>query len=240
MSLKNNALATRKNYIRGVRALLLHYQKLPEDCTVDEIKSFLVRQRDERGFSSSTVNLRVCGLKYYFRYVVHRLDLVVKIPNPSIQKFDTEILTLEEIIEQFLPTLSPSKMPSEHRRTLEAIRDCRTAALGGHIDACDECGNLRISYNSCRNRHCPKCQGINKEMWLIQQEEMLLPVAYFHVVFTIPHELNQLCMHQPKFMYDLLFQTAWHTLNTLAMDSKCLGAKTAATMASHPFHGSLT
>lgn len=98
MSLKNNAFATRKNYIRGVRALMLHYQKLPEHCTVDEIKSFLVRQRDERGFSSSTVNLRVCGLKYYFREVAHRLDLVVKIPNPRIQKYDTEILTLEEII----------------------------------------------------------------------------------------------------------------------------------------------
>ena len=97
MSLKNNAFATRQNYIRGVRALIVHYQSLPEDCTVDQIKHFLVKQRDERGFSSSTVNLRVCGLKYYFREVVHRLDLVVKIPNPRIAKYDTEILTLNEL-----------------------------------------------------------------------------------------------------------------------------------------------
>lgn len=97
MSLKNNAFATRQNYIRGVRALMLHYNKPPEDCTVDEIKAYLVFVRDKKEFSSSTINLRVCGLKYYFRHVVHRLDLVVKIPNPRIQKYDFDILTLEEV-----------------------------------------------------------------------------------------------------------------------------------------------
>lgn len=97
MSLKNNAFATRQNYIRGVQALMLHYNKLPEACTSDEIKAYLVFVRDKKEFSSSTINLRVCGLKYYFRHVVHRLDLVVKIPNPRIQKYDFEILTYEEI-----------------------------------------------------------------------------------------------------------------------------------------------
>jgi len=97
MSLKNNAFATRQNYIRGVRDLILHFQRLPENCSVDEIKAFLVHQRDHKNFSSSTINTRVCGLKYYFRFVVHRLDLVVKIPNPRIQKYDTEILNFEEI-----------------------------------------------------------------------------------------------------------------------------------------------
>ena len=97
MSLKNNAFATRQNYIRGVRNLILHFQRLPEDCSVDEIKAYLVYVRDEKGLSSSTINTRVCGLKYYFRFVVHRLDLVVKIPNPRIQKYDTEILNLEEL-----------------------------------------------------------------------------------------------------------------------------------------------
>ena len=97
MSLKNNAFATRQNYIRGVRDLILHFQRLPENCTVDEIKAFLVFIRDDRGLSSSTINTRICGLKYYFRFVVHRLDLVVKIPNPRIQKYDTEILNFEEL-----------------------------------------------------------------------------------------------------------------------------------------------
>jgi len=99
MSLKNHAFATRKSYLRGLRELMLYYQKLPEECTVEEIKAFLVYQRDEKQYSSSTVNLRVCGLKYYFREVVHRLELVVKIPNPRIQKYDTEVLTPGEICQ---------------------------------------------------------------------------------------------------------------------------------------------
>jgi len=144
-----------------------------------------------------------------------------------------------DIIRRFLPQMDKQKMPVHHRRTLAAVEKCRTAALGGHIDACDECGHLKISFNSCRNRHCPKCQGVNKEMWVIQQEDMLLPIAYFHVVFTLPHELNELCLHQPKFMYDLLFKAAWHTINTLAKDPKWLGAKTAATMVLHTWSQTL-
>jgi len=99
MILKNNAPATQVNYIRGVRALMLHYNCLPEDCSVEQLKAILVAQRDERGYSSSTVNLRVCGLKYYFREVVHRPDLVVKIPNPRLQKYETEVLALEEVVQ---------------------------------------------------------------------------------------------------------------------------------------------
>jgi len=97
MSITNFAFTTRINYIRGIRALMCHYQRLPENCSVDEIIAFLVFQKEQLQFSSSTVNLRVCSLKYYFRHVVHRLDLVVKIPNPRIQKYNTEILTLEEV-----------------------------------------------------------------------------------------------------------------------------------------------
>ena len=141
-------------------------------------------------------------------------------------------LEIASIIEQFLPQLNKS-LPLHHHKTLRAIQACRTAALGGHIDECNACGHLRISYNSCRNRHCPKCQGINKEMWIIQQEEMLLPIAYFHVVFTLPHELNELCLYNPKQMYDLLFHAAWHTLNSFAKDPKWLGATSAATMVLH-------
>jgi len=148
-------------------------------------------------------------------------------------------LELAEIIRRFLPKMDKSKLLDHHQRVLTAIRDCRTAAMGGHVDACEDCGHLRISYNSCRNRHCPKCQGLRKEMWLVQQEDMLLPVAYFHVVFTLPHELNPLCLSQPKFMYDLLFKTAWQTLQTLANDPKWLGAQAAATMVLHTWSQTL-
>ena len=144
-----------------------------------------------------------------------------------------------QVIDQHLADLDKYNLPFHHIRTLNAISNCRTAALGGHIDACNHCGHQEISYNSCRNRHCPKCQGLAKEMWIIQQEDMLLPVAYFHVVFTIPHELNELCLHHPKKMYDLLFHAAWHTIKTLSLDKQWLGAKPAATMVLHTWSQTL-
>jgi hypothetical protein len=99
-------------------------------------------------------------------------------------------------------------------RTLSSIKKCRTAALGGHIDACDGCGNLTISYNSCRNRHCPKCQGNKRENWIQARISELLPVPYFHVVFTLPSALNTLAMHEPKIVYDTLFEATWETLSS--------------------------
>jgi len=99
-------------------------------------------------------------------------------------------------------------------RTLFALKKCRTSALGGHIDACDECGNISISYNSCRNRHCPKCQGRNREQWIENRETELLPVPYFHVVFTLPEVLNKTALHEPKMLYDILFESVWETLQT--------------------------
>ena len=111
-------------------------------------------------------------------------------------------------------------------RTLSALKKCRTSALGGHIDGCTQCGKVRISYNSCRNRHCPKCQGNEREEWIQAREMELLPVAYFHVVFTIPSELNALCIQYPRIMYGTLFDAAWDTINTFAKDDKHLGATT--------------
>ena len=99
-------------------------------------------------------------------------------------------------------------------RTLSAIKRCRTSALGGHIDACDSCGKINISYNSCRNRHCPKCQGNKRDDWIEARTTELLPVPYFHVVFTLPDSLNSLAIHDPKLVYNLLFETAWATLKT--------------------------
>lgn len=111
-------------------------------------------------------------------------------------------------------------------RTLHALRKCRTAALGGHIDRCNNpgCHRLHLSYNSCRNRHCPNCQGHKKEQWIRARETELLNVPYFHVVFTLPAELNQLCLYQPKLMYNTLFRTAWDIINDFGANPKFLGA----------------
>ena len=112
-------------------------------------------------------------------------------------------------------------------RTLHALRKCRTAALGGHIDRCDNarCQKLHLSYNSCRNRHCPKCQGHKKEEWIRAREADLLKVSYFHVVFTLPSGLNRLCLYEPKLVYNLLFKTAWSIIGDFGANPKFLGAK---------------
>jgi hypothetical protein len=111
-----------------------------------------------------------------------------------------------------------------HRKVLDAIVRCRTAALGDHRDKCVRCGHLTASYNSCRNRHCPKCQGNVRAKWLAARADELLPVPYFHVVFTLPHELCALILQNKRLLYDLLFRTSSASLLELARDPKHLGA----------------
>ncbi len=111
-------------------------------------------------------------------------------------------------------------------RTLDAIRRCRTASLGGHVDLCTSCNHVRISYNSCRNRHCPKCQQIQRERWIQAREAELLPATYFHVVFTLPETLNKLCLYEPAVVYKILFDTAWSVIRDFAGSKKHLGADT--------------
>lgn len=108
------------------------------------------------------------------------------------------------------------------------------------MDACTDCGNTRISYNSCRNRHCPKCQGKNREEWIFKREAELLPVPYFHVVFTLPDTLNQLAMYKPKAVYDSLFEAAWQTVRCFAKDPKHLGAMAGMIAILHTWGQTLT
>ncbi len=114
--------------------------------------------------------------------------------------------------------------PVQHR-VMHHIEMCRTAALGGHIDRCDECDHERISYNSCRDRHCPKCQFLKKEKWLENRLSDFLPINYFHVVFTVPVEVNPLMLNNQKTMYDLFFRCVSETLKELSADTKYLGAR---------------
>lgn len=111
-------------------------------------------------------------------------------------------------------------------RTLDAIRRCRTASLGGHLDICTNCAHTRISYNSCRNRHCPKCQQIQRERWIRAREAELLPVTYFHLVFTLPEAINKICLYEPASIYKMLFDSAWSVMKSFARDPKHLGAET--------------
>jgi hypothetical protein len=114
---------------------------------------------------------------------------------------------------------------SEQQRAIKDLAACRTAALGGHEEACDSCGHRRFAYNSCRNRHCPKCQASARARWLEARSAELIDVPYFHVVFTLPAEVGPLALHNPRMIYGLLFRAASETLLQIAADRKHLGAE---------------
>ena len=132
--------------------------------------------------------------------------------------------------EEFLAThaLSP-----QQRGALDDMLACRTSALGGHVDRCEGCGKELISYNSCRNRHCPKCQAYRREAWGAREGCDLLDVGYYHVVFTVPHELGCVFWRNQREMYNLLFRCAWATVAEFAADRKWLGARTGAVAVLH-------
>ena len=125
----------------------------------------------------------------------------------------------EDFLTRWNPVLS-----REQRRALRDIRDCRTAVLGGHLQQCDQCGHRVNVYNSCRNRHCPKCQATARAKWLAQRQAELLPTPYFHVVFTLPPQIGRLALQNAKLIYAILFRAASQTLLEIAADPKHLGA----------------
>ena len=134
--------------------------------------------------------------------------------------------------------LNHSLLPNQ-LKVMHAIENCRTSALGGHVDTCDECSFTRISYNSCRNRHCPKCQTLNKERWIEARKDDLLNVGYFHVVFTIPDTLNLVAYQNQSVVYDILFKAAAETLSELSNDKKYLGAQIGFTQILHTWSQNL-
>ncbi len=133
-----------------------------------------------------------------------------------------------EVLRDNIASIPNLTANSWQARALYAIAACRTHLLGGHIDKCDNssCNHIHISYNSCRNRHCPKCQGNKSEEWIMARQSELLKVPYYHVVFTLPSELNKVCLYDPKAIYDTLFKTAWSVIKSFATNPKFMGAKT--------------
>jgi hypothetical protein len=132
-------------------------------------------------------------------------------------------------------------------KVMSAIENCRTAALGGHVEGCEDCGHSRIAYNSCRNRHCPKCQGAQAREWPAAREADLLPVGYFHVVFSLPAEVSDIALHNKAVVYDLLFRATEHaregaseTMTTIAADPRHLGGRIGITAVLHTCGSALT
>src|SRR5712692_7735581 len=125
-------------------------------------------------------------------------------------------------------------------KVMSAIESCRTAALGGHVARCEDCAHTTIAYNSCRNRHCPKCQGAAAQAWLAEREAELLPVPYFHVVFTLPAPIARIAYQNKAVVYDLLFRASAEALLTIAADPKRLGAQIAITSVLHTWGSTMT
>jgi len=125
-------------------------------------------------------------------------------------------------------------------QVMSAIENCRSAGLGGHVERCEDCGHHRIAYNSCRNRHCPKCQGTAAKEWLAARAADLLPVGYFHLVFTLPAEIGAIAYQNKSMVYDLLFRAAAETLLTIAADPRHLGARIGATVVLHTWGSAMT
>ncbi|HEU6455933.1 MAG TPA: IS91 family transposase [Roseateles sp.] len=125
-------------------------------------------------------------------------------------------------------------------KVMSAIETCRTAVMGGHVEACTDCGHWRAAYNSCRNRHCPRCQGAAARAWLAEREADLLPVGYFHVVFTLPAEVADIALQNKAAVYGLLFQAASETMTTIAADLKHLGARIGITAVLHTWGSAMT
>ena len=124
-------------------------------------------------------------------------------------------------------------------KVMSAIETCRTSALGGHVERCEDCAHTRVAYNSCRNRHCPKCQAAAARQWLAEREAELLPVPYYHVVFTLPASIGAIGFQNKAVVYDLLFRVAAETLTTIAADPKHLGARIGLTAVLHTWGSAL-
>lgn len=151
------------------------------------------------------------------------------------------MLELQDVFTRFgAEYRSTHFLSSQEFKAMDAIESCRTNKLGGHKDVCDSCDNMKISYNSCGNRNCPKCGNIGKEQWILARNSEILPVTYFHTVFTVPHILNPLFLANKEVMYSLLFKAAWDTLAKLALDKKHLGAQIGVTMVLHTWGQNLS
>ena len=138
------------------------------------------------------------------------------------------LLEVADIFRRFGPDYRQAHaeaLSRAQRRVMSAIELCRTAALGGHIERCDQCSHQRISYNSCRNRHCPKCQSLARAQWLEQRQAELLPTQYFHVVFTVPDQIAAIALQNKQALYNILFHASAEALRMIAADPKHLGAE---------------
>lgn len=147
--------------------------------------------------------------------------------------------TVNDIIRNHWNEIKTIGLNTHQLRHLNNIAQCHTPALGGIALQCRKCNHWQYQYHSCRNRHCPSCQGSKREEWILRQQKYLLNVPYFHVVFTLPAELRSLCLYKPRLLYNILFKASWETIATLSKDKKYLGAQAGMTAVLHTWSQNL-
>ena len=143
-------------------------------------------------------------------------------------------IEIADIFRQYFSEYKENyNVPDHIRKVVNAIISCRTARLGGHVEICEDCGHAQVSYNSCRNRHCPKCQFVKKEKWVLEKNSDVLPIEYFHLVFTVPDKLNPLVYRNTRSLYSLLMRSAGKTITELGKEPRFLAGKTGAICVLH-------
>lgn len=135
------------------------------------------------------------------------------------------------------PVISGKLSPLQSK-VMGKIASCRTALLGGHQEVCDNCGNVRYSHNSCGDRHCPKCQAAKQAFWIDELIQSTLPVKHYHIVFTVPHQLDELCLHNRRMFYEVMFAAVWHTLRSFGYSH--YGCETGAVAVLHTWGQNLS
>jgi len=151
------------------------------------------------------------------------------------------MIKIGEIFRKYAPSyLKQFPACANHLKVIDAIRNCRTSALGGHAWVCTSCGGMHVHYNSCGNRHCAQCQAFEKEKWVEKRKQELLPVPYLHLVFTLPHELNPIVLSNDRLIYNLLFKATWLTIQQIAKDKRWLGAQTGMIAVLHTWGSNLS
>ena len=212
LTLKGYSPHTFAGYLPRCRKFAEHFNRSPEEMGEEEIRAFLLYLAQEQRVSPSLQKNYLVALKFLYRHTLNRPEEVENIPSPKLP--------------QRMPVvLSRHATSPEQRKVIRDVTNCRTEILGGHLETCGNgCGYERISFHSCRNRHCPKCQSLQKVRWLLERSEKLLPTGYFHVVVTLPHELNPLVLQNRQILYQLFFEAASEALIELARGWKRLGA----------------
>ena len=221
MSLRNLAPRTQEAYIRGCRKLAAFLRRSPDTATAEDIRLFQLHLA-EQGVSICTRNRTMTGIAFLFRVTLRRPEIADGIEYIAEPQKIPLVLSPEEVRRHGAAWREANRghVSLGQLKVMSAIERCRTAALGGHVARCenDKCAHTIIGYNSCRDRHCPKCQGAAAREWLAEREAELLRVPYFHVVYTLPAPIADIAYQNKHVIYDLLFKASAETTLTIAAD----------------------